>query len=212
MKSRQRIQEGYTATVRTTPRFHPYNELSPAEIALVEADRLTLTQMRAAWHDNNQLAAMRNQGRHLAAIQLLWHVFELRRTRVDVRAFSQTVRFFVAERDRAVQMEQAVEELDRVRVESLEQEFQRERRQEQFRRYQHGVLTAAMRNGFRGTPAQMAQLLQQHLQQLQSQQGGSAATNTGGSADTAGNNGVTGAEARQSEMIEQLEELLDRRD
>ncbi|GAB1311145.1 hypothetical protein MFIFM68171_01355 [Madurella fahalii] len=103
----------YLAPVRTTPRFHPYNELLPSELELLHNDRQTLREMLRAWtlalaqaHCDIRfvgvavphLAGMRRAGRHAEALQLLWDVFELRRTRVDVRDYSQTVRWFVGEK------------------------------------------------------------------------------------------------------------------
>ncbi|KXX79760.1 hypothetical protein MMYC01_202825 [Madurella mycetomatis] len=103
----------YLPPARTTPRFHPYNELLPSELELLHNDRQTLREMLRAWdghghgHDYAHgghgpavphIPRMRRTGLHAQALQLLWDVFELRRARVDVRDHSQTVCWFVWQR------------------------------------------------------------------------------------------------------------------
>ncbi|KAL2018939.1 hypothetical protein VTK56DRAFT_10233 [Thermocarpiscus australiensis] len=100
-------------TIRSTPIFHPYNELTPEEMNQVLNDRYILREMQYLWETNPQLVRMRQRGRGLNAIQALWGVFELRRRRHYLHDCSQTVRWFVAERDRLAGVGQPAPELAR---------------------------------------------------------------------------------------------------
>ncbi|KAK4154037.1 hypothetical protein C8A00DRAFT_33213 [Chaetomidium leptoderma] len=97
----------YTATSRTTPAYHPYNNHTAAEIALLQQDRQTLDEMHHAWTHNPRLQRLAGQeNRRVHALGLLWDVFELRRTaRVLVRDNSLTVGWFVAERETQSRLE-----------------------------------------------------------------------------------------------------------
>jgi hypothetical protein len=68
-------------------------------------DRETLDHMRNAWNHNQILLRLVADNHRVYAIGLLWDVFELRRTRVLVNNDSQTVRWFMSERDRQVHIE-----------------------------------------------------------------------------------------------------------
>jgi len=58
-----------------------------------------------AWNHNPTVGRLVAENRRLYALGLLWDVFGLRRDRVHVPDESQTVHWFVAERDRIVRME-----------------------------------------------------------------------------------------------------------
>ncbi|KAK4044566.1 hypothetical protein C8A01DRAFT_12144 [Parachaetomium inaequale] len=95
----------YTPTARPAPAYHPYNELAPHEVEHMQQDRVTLDHMRNAWNHNQILLRLVADNHRVYAIGLLWDVFELRRTRVLVNNNSQTVRWFMNERDRQVHIE-----------------------------------------------------------------------------------------------------------
>ncbi|KAK4101740.1 hypothetical protein N658DRAFT_506902 [Parathielavia hyrcaniae] len=91
----------YPLTARSNPAYHPYNEHTPAEIDHGRQDRETLSEMINAWTYHPFLLRLVNyDNRRVYAIGLLWDVLEVRRTRVHIRDDSQTVRWFVHERDR----------------------------------------------------------------------------------------------------------------
>jgi hypothetical protein len=77
-------------------------------VAQYHQDNALQQQMRHAWNTNPILRNLRdNEGRRLDAINLLWDVFEVRRARVGVWVpdNSQTVAWFVAQRDSQFRME-----------------------------------------------------------------------------------------------------------
>ncbi len=89
----------------------------------IQQDRQTLAEMQDAWVHHPQLARMAgneigvgigigNAGetRGSYAIGVLWDVLDARRSRVLIREDSQTVRWFVSERDRQFRVEHLARE------------------------------------------------------------------------------------------------------
>jgi hypothetical protein len=68
-------------------------------------DRQTLDEMVNAWTHNPLLLRLAAENRRVYAIGLLWDVLEVRRARVFLRDDSQTVRWFVTERDRQFRLQ-----------------------------------------------------------------------------------------------------------
>ena len=103
-------QNSYHPTSRTTPSYHPYNELTPDQLQLMHNDRMVLNEMQFAWEHAPTLLRLRHAGFRIYALGLLWDVFEERRRRsVLVLDNSQVVRWFVDVRDglaRELQMQQ----------------------------------------------------------------------------------------------------------
>ncbi|KAK3310356.1 uncharacterized protein B0T15DRAFT_35126 [Chaetomium strumarium] len=97
----------YAPSARTTPAYHPLNDRTPEQVAQYHQDNALQQQMRYAWGAHPILRNLRQDGRRLDAINLLWEVFEVRRARggVWVPDDSQTVAWFVAERDSQFRME-----------------------------------------------------------------------------------------------------------
>ncbi|SPQ18903.1 76466a98-7a84-4c6f-9c1e-fc97e1f01ba1 [Thermothielavioides terrestris] len=89
----------YAPTLRTTPAFHPLNERTSSELELMHQDRQLLREMQHAWNNQPVLLRLCRNGHRVYAIELLWDVCELRRSRVLIRDFSQVVHWFVTERD-----------------------------------------------------------------------------------------------------------------
>ncbi|KAK4128243.1 hypothetical protein N657DRAFT_676057 [Parathielavia appendiculata] len=86
---------------RSNPAYHPYNEHNQAEMEHARQDSTTLDEMINAWtYHPLLLRLMNHENRRVYAIGLLWDVLEVRRTRVFIRDDSQTVRWFINERDR----------------------------------------------------------------------------------------------------------------
>ncbi|KAK4188361.1 hypothetical protein QBC35DRAFT_382736 [Podospora australis] len=92
-------RENYSTTLRTTPKYHPRNELASFELQVIENDRILLDQMKKAWAENRDIDALKHQYKCLEALQLLWGVFEIRRKKVLVFDGSRTVEWFVRERN-----------------------------------------------------------------------------------------------------------------
>ncbi|KAK3330240.1 hypothetical protein B0H66DRAFT_52131 [Apodospora peruviana] len=87
----------YHPSARTTPMHHPHNEFSPEDLQILFNDRDLLHTMQALWDNHPEILRIRHQpgaGGELAALQLLWEVAEVRRTRVTVHYFSQSIRWF----------------------------------------------------------------------------------------------------------------------
>ncbi|AEO65827.1 uncharacterized protein THITE_2113321 [Thermothielavioides terrestris NRRL 8126] len=89
----------YAPTLRTTPAFHPLNERTTSELELMHQDRQLLREMQHAWNNQPVLLRLCRNGHRVYAIELLWDVCELRRSRVLIRDFAQVVHWFVTERD-----------------------------------------------------------------------------------------------------------------
>ncbi|KAK3906846.1 hypothetical protein C8A05DRAFT_11451 [Staphylotrichum tortipilum] len=114
----------YHPTSRTTPSYHPHSNHTPAEVEQLQHDRQTLAEMQDAWIHHPELARMAGnwigisikngekagETRRVYAIELLWDVLEARRSRVLLRGDSQTVRWFVSERDRQFRLEHSARE------------------------------------------------------------------------------------------------------
>ncbi|KAK4242326.1 hypothetical protein C8A03DRAFT_11428 [Achaetomium macrosporum] len=101
----------YAPTSRTTPAYHPLNDRTPAEVEAFHQDNTLQQQMQYAWSAHPTLHGLRQDGRRLDAIGLLWDVFELRRARVWVPDNSRTVAWFVAERDSQFRIEHSARAL-----------------------------------------------------------------------------------------------------
>jgi len=93
----------FSETAREAPAWHAHNELSPEELFALHNDRDLQTQMSRAWRklkdDLSHLHGRRKAAAEEDALQLLWEVFELRKAWSGPLKASQTVRWFVRERD-----------------------------------------------------------------------------------------------------------------
>ena len=103
----------YAATVRTTPAYHPTNELHPDQIRLMHEDRALLEKIHEAWHDNATVLRVRQLGlrafyktniagrgsgpEDYAALKLLWEVALMRMGRVMLPSAPQTTGWFAEE-------------------------------------------------------------------------------------------------------------------
>ncbi|KAK3394831.1 hypothetical protein B0H63DRAFT_517914 [Podospora didyma] len=84
-----------TPSLRTTPAYHPFNELVPEQLQLLHNDHHLLEAVQTAWRTHELILDARNRDGDMAALQLLWEVVDVRRRRITVHGFSQTVRWFV---------------------------------------------------------------------------------------------------------------------
>ncbi|KAJ4398813.1 hypothetical protein N0V85_006193 [Neurospora sp. IMI 360204] len=87
-------------SLRTTPKYHPTNEMTPEETQRYHNDRRLFVKMKAAWVDNDKVLRLREQKGDENALQTLWEVAQVFRARNPVNPSAESVKWFVDQRDR----------------------------------------------------------------------------------------------------------------
>ncbi|KAM7190649.1 hypothetical protein V8F20_009666, partial [Naviculisporaceae sp. PSN 640] len=108
---------GYTPTLRSTPIWHPMNEMSPEELRIMHNDHLLQNRMADAWQNNRIVMRVREFGlnawnltnwvpkggpgeKDFEALQLLWEVAQVRINRLLLLVAPQTKKWFADELQR----------------------------------------------------------------------------------------------------------------
>ncbi|EGZ77626.1 hypothetical protein NEUTE2DRAFT_48795 [Neurospora tetrasperma FGSC 2509] len=86
-------------SLRTTPKYHPTNDMTPEEIQRYHNDRRLFVKMKAAWVDNDKILRLREQKGDEEALQTLWDVAQVFRTRNPINPSAESVKWFVDKRD-----------------------------------------------------------------------------------------------------------------
>lgn len=86
-------------SLRTTPKYHPTNEMTPEETQRYHNDRRLFVKMKAAWVDNDKVLRLREQKVDGDALQTLWEVAQVFRARNPVNPSAESVKWFVDKRD-----------------------------------------------------------------------------------------------------------------
>ena len=114
-------------SLRTTPKYHPTNELTPEQLARYHNDRRLSVKMKAAWVDNEKVRRLRAREGDLKALQTLWDVAQVFRARSPVNESAESVRWFVDTRDEILGLRPRSRSQTQGRTESANAEEEEER-------------------------------------------------------------------------------------
>ncbi|KAK1778817.1 hypothetical protein QBC45DRAFT_327506 [Copromyces sp. CBS 386.78] len=87
-------------SLRTTPKYHPTNEMTPEELQRYHNDRRLFVKMKAAWVDNEKVLRLRKKEGDQNALQTLWDVAQVFRARNPLNPNAESIKWFVELRDR----------------------------------------------------------------------------------------------------------------
>ncbi|CCC14147.1 hypothetical protein SMACR_08488 [Sordaria macrospora] len=86
-------------SLRTTPRYHPTNEMTPEQLQRYHNDRRLFVKMKAAWVDNEKVLRLRQKEGDASALRTLWDVAQVFRARNPLNPSAESIRWFVDLRD-----------------------------------------------------------------------------------------------------------------
>ncbi|KAK3397735.1 hypothetical protein B0T20DRAFT_355295 [Sordaria brevicollis] len=86
-------------SLRTTPKYHPSNEMTPEQLQRYHNDRRLFVKMKSAWVDNDKVLRLREKVGDESALQTLWEVAQVFKMRNPVNPDSQSIKWFVDTRD-----------------------------------------------------------------------------------------------------------------
>lgn len=95
---------GYAQPVQAWPQTNLPNEpqlsdswITNSDTWIAKTDQKLLEFLREAWNSHPTLVHLRSTMGHSAALEILWGAFEIRRTRITMYNFCETIRWFVNE-------------------------------------------------------------------------------------------------------------------
>ncbi|KAK4197759.1 hypothetical protein QBC40DRAFT_350755 [Triangularia verruculosa] len=136
----------YVPSLRSAPKPHPHNELTPSQLQTAHNDNHITHCVRRAWNSNNQVTILREFWGDSAILLLFWDVFNLYCAQNSLRDTPNATNWFVSRKqdvdfeiDRAAVLEMfARRGAEREERKRQEQEQERERERERERRRSGG--------------------------------------------------------------------------